>query len=190
MACIVDLCYYRAALEKAGVIFEQGLTKSEIGRIETEFGFTFPPDLAEFLSFALPVSGGFINWRSAPKEVLLERLDWPADGACFDIEHDGFWLGEWGPRPAALPKAFEVAREMLAQAPKLIPIFSHRYLPDRPSLPGNPVFSVYQTDIIYYGIDLFDYLKNEFYVSFGGKGRSGININDVRKIDFWSDLAQ
>jgi hypothetical protein len=180
---MADLHYYRAALEKAGVVFEQGLTQSEIGRIETEFGF-------ELLSFALPVSGKFIDWRSAPKEVILERLDWPADGMCFDIERDGFWLEEWGPRPVLLAEAFTVARRMIAQAPKLIPIFSHRYLPDRPGLSGNPVFSVYQTDIIYYGNSLFDYLENEFHISFGEKGPSDIDLHDVRRIDFWSELAQ
>jgi hypothetical protein len=35
-------------------------------------------------------------------------------------------------------------------------------IPDDPHLEGNPVFSVHQTDIIYYGYDLEDYLRHEF----------------------------
>jgi hypothetical protein len=38
----------------------------------------------------------------------------------------------------------------------------HRMMPDEPREAGNPVFSVHQTDIIYYGFDLLDYLRNEF----------------------------
>jgi hypothetical protein len=35
-------------------------------------------------------------------------------------------------------------------------------MPAEPHLPGNPVFSVHQTDIIVYGLDLYEYLHNEF----------------------------
>ena len=38
-------------------------------------------------------------------------------------------------------------------------------LPDAPHEPGNPVFSVQQTDIIVYGTDLRDYLAHEFLMS-------------------------
>lgn len=184
---MVDLHRYKTTLEKAGVVFEKGLTNSEIENIEHEFGFRFPPDLAEFLSYALPVSDKFINWRSSQKEVV-ERLAWPADGICFDIEHNDFWLKEWGPRPALLAEAFAVARRMVDSAPKLIPIYAHRYVPDRPNLAGNPVFSIYQTDIIYYGHDLYNYLECEFYQWFGSvepelKG-------ELRKIEFWFDIVE
>ena len=60
-------------------------------------------------------------------------------------------------------------------------------LPDRPREAGNPVFSVYQTDNIYYGRDLFNYFCNEFSYYFG---RAGYVFDDrVRHIDFWSDLT-
>ena len=35
-------------------------------------------------------------------------------------------------------------------------------MPDASHWEGNPVLSVYQTDIIYYGYDLEDYLRHEF----------------------------
>jgi hypothetical protein len=47
------------------------------------------------------------------------------------------------------------------QAPKLIPINGHRMMPDRLRSAGNPVRSIYQTEIIFYGFDLDDCLRHE-----------------------------
>lgn len=52
--------------------------------------------------------------------------------------------------------------ELVAAAPRLLPIYSHRYLLAEPCRAGNPVFSVYQSDIIVYGTDLRTYLLHEF----------------------------
>jgi hypothetical protein len=54
-------------------------------------------------------------------------------------------------------------------------------MPDEPHLPGNPVFSVHQTDIIYYGFDLADYLRHEF--DFPGREPWP---EQVRLIRFWN----
>ncbi len=187
----MDLGFCKERLEAAGVVFDAGLTAGEFSAIEKEYGFRFPPDLREFLAYALPVSKGWVDWRRAERSEIKSRLDWPLEWPlelmCFYIEHDGFWLDSWGTKPTALPDAFAIARASVARAPRLIPIFSHRYLPDRPSEAGNPVFSVYQRDIIYYGSDLFDYLNNEFGYYFGRaeyaiKGRP-------KKIEFWSNLV-
>lgn len=83
--------------------------------------------------------------------------------------------------------ALAVAKRALVSVPRLIPICSHRYMPDRPSESGNPVFSVYQTDIIYYGKDLMDYFCNEFGYWFG---RAGYEFDGgARHIDFWSEIV-
>jgi hypothetical protein len=52
--------------------------------------------------------------------------------------------------------------EILDDAPRLIPIYAHRAVPNEPLEAGNPVFSVMQMDIIIYGNDLEQYLHNEF----------------------------
>ena len=70
--------------------------------------------------------------------------------------------------------------EWVAAAPRLIPIYGHRMMPDEPQEPGNPVFSVHQTDIIHYGFDLADYLRHEF----GLPGREPWPER-VRPIRFW-----
>src|SRR4051812_24807753 len=175
-------------LATAGVQIDVGLADDEFLGVERRFGFRFPLDLRTFLSIGLPVSCSWVNWRGADETSIRERLAWPLEGLKFDIEHSPFWLDEWGARPAHLEEAFEVARRAVAEAPVLIPICGHRYLPATPSEPGNPVFSVHQTDIIYYGADLMDYLQNEFSYYFG---RGGYAITRMpRRIALWSRLAE
>ena len=94
--------------------------------------------------------------------ALRECLEIPLRGVLFDVEHNEFWLEEWGRRPNSLEGALRVAGELVAAAPRLIPVYAHRMMPDEPHMPGNPVFSVHQTDIIHYGFDLADYLRHEF----------------------------
>lgn len=112
---------------------------------------------------------------------------------CFDIKNNSFWPSEWGDRPSSLEEAFEIARKVVKAAPTLIPITGHRYIPDRPYEPGNPVFSVYQTDVIYYGSDLFNYLENEFTYYFRGPGEYFYGMGEevrIKDIEFWSKLVQ
>jgi hypothetical protein len=152
--------------------------------VEGRFGFRFPPDLREFLQTALPRGPQFPDWRSGDEAELRDWLDLPRQGVLFDVEHNEFWLEEWGPRPSSLGEALRVAGELVAAAPQLIPIYMHRMMPDEPHLPGNPVFSVHQTDIIHYGFDLADYLRNEFHLPGGEPCQE-----QVRPIRFW-DLDQ
>jgi len=97
------------------------------------------------------------------RNLLGSGLDWPAEGICFDIEHNGFRREEWGARPRRSEDAFTVGRAKIGEAPTLIPIYSHRYIPEEPPMAGTPVFSVYQTDIIHYGNDLPSYFAAEFH---------------------------
>ena len=47
-------------------------------------------------------------------------------------------------------------------APKLVPIIGHRYLLAEPCKAGNPILSIYQSDIIIYGVTLHNYFLTEF----------------------------
>ncbi|HEY6270031.1 MAG TPA: hypothetical protein VIX11_17150 [Candidatus Acidoferrum sp.] len=67
----------------------------------------------------------------------------------------------------------------------MIPIFSHRFLPAEPATAGNPILSVYQTDIIYYGTDLASYFANEFKFPIASWHDGE---NSPRRIRFWSDI--
>jgi hypothetical protein len=63
-------------------------------------------------------------------------------------------------------------------------LFSHRYLPETPNESGNPVFSVCQSDVIYYGADLAHYFEREF----GSTDR--LWPDRIKYIPFWSDLVE
>ncbi|MFD7706770.1 hypothetical protein [Streptomyces sp. NPDC059786] len=67
----------------------------------------------------------------------------------------------------------------------LVPVYAHRYLPaDRGSF-GHPVLSMWQTDIIYYGLDLVDYVHREF-----DEARSEVDESWAPRatVPFWRDL--
>jgi hypothetical protein len=160
--------------------FDAGLSDAEADAVEGRFGFRFPPDLREFLQTALPRGPGFPDWRSGDESALRALLDLPRRGILFDVEHNDFWLPEWGPRPDTLAASLEAVSDLVTNAPRLVPVFGHRMMPDEPCLAGNPVFSVHQTDIIHYGFDLADYLRHEFALP----GREPWP-DSVRPIRFW-----
>ncbi|HET6841981.1 MAG TPA: SMI1/KNR4 family protein [Candidatus Angelobacter sp.] len=163
-----------------GIDFAPALTDADVVSIESTFSFRFPPDLRAFLQTAVPQGKQFPDWHSGSKADLREWLAIPREGVLFDIEHNHFWLTEWGQRPESISEALQCAQSLLAAAPKLIPIYGHRMMPDDPQIEDNPVFSVHQTDIIYYGYDLEDYLRHDFKLP----GRRPWPDN-LRPIRFW-----
>ena len=172
-------------LDGAGVVISPGLTEIELARVESVVDAHLPDDLRSFLSEGLPLGKGFPDWRQPDSNSIRDQLSWPLEGIAFDIEQNAFWLNAWGVRPPDLAEALSVARVQIDAAPRLIPIMGHRYLPAEPDLPGNPVLSVYQTDIIYYGDDLATYLRCEFHqLPYANAVHAG-----CRRVRFWSDLV-
>ncbi len=190
----MDIHHYQSTLEKAGIVFEQGLTLQEVRQIEAHYRFLFPPDYRDFLMNALPVSNkkelrpkGFVDWRNGNEAQIFEMLSWPYKGICFDIEHNGFWLPGWGVQPEKLEDSLSVAKDAINRAPVLIPIYDHRYIPSKPEEAGNPILSVWQTDIICYGRDLYEYLENEFGYYFYGQSRYQVS-EPIKTVEFWSEF--
>jgi hypothetical protein len=103
-----------------------------------------------------------VDWRNDSEESIRSRLDWPLDGLLFDVEHNGFWPTTWPGKPGTLEEQRAVATERIRRWPTLVPIYSHRYMPGAPATTGAPVFSVWQSDVIFYGDILLDYLTHEF----------------------------
>ena len=169
---------------KTGLPYEDGLSAGELSAVEDYLGYRLPPDLSTFLGTAHPVGEGFPDWRDLGSELLARKMEWPLHGILFDIEHDDFWPVRWGPSPVTLQDRLDAAREHFRTLPPLVPIYSHRYIPAEPHRIGNPVFSVYQTDVIYYGCDLLDYIKSEFL----GSRRS--DFSGVQQIPFWGELSE
>lgn len=178
-----DIEYLIELLQDQGIIFSKGLSDKEILNIEDTFSFVFPPDLKQFLQIALPVSENFVNWHSM--KDIQSKLDWAFEGIAFDIENNVFWHAEWGEKPSSLAEQIRIAESFYKNYPKLIPIYSHRFLPATPCEMGNPILSVYQTDIVYYGNDLLTYLCNEFGIK---NYKSSFQKKEPKYIEFWSEL--
>ncbi len=157
---------------------DPGLSADETAAVEEYLQCPLPPDLSSFLQQVLPLGDSFPEWRNLDAPELRGRIEWPFDGIAFDIEHNAFWWPAWGARPERLSDAIELAREKVSLTPRLIPIFAE------PADAGNPVLSVYQTDIIYYGSDLRRYLAHEF----GDMTHEDAIRTPQRRIRFWSDV--
>jgi hypothetical protein len=172
-------------LADAGIVFGPGLTEAELRHAEVSIEAGLPPDLRQFLSQGLPIGEKFPDWRHPQSAGVRAQLDWPFEGIAFDIRNNSFWFSEWGARPDDDAEAIAVARRHVSEAPRLIPVFAHRYLPADPAASGNPVFSVYQTDIICYGVDLQDYLRAEFIPS----ALDRTSRHEPREVRLWTNLA-
>jgi hypothetical protein len=161
-----------------------GLTVAELDAIQDQASAPFPPDLCELLTATLPTGPGFPDWRTRPREMLAAFREQVIDGIEFDATHNGIWLESWGEKPTGKDELREVVAQNVRDAPVLIPIYSHRALPNEPLQAGNPVYSIMQTDIIFYGANLAEYLRHEF----GHEGWAQ-PTQPLRTIRFWSDLA-
>jgi hypothetical protein len=191
---MMDIEMVVTKLKTKGVGFAEGLSEKELQHIETINNFRFPPDLRTFLNYALPVSDsgggrqGFPNWRENPQAVFEERQKFLLSSIQFDVEFNNVWLSNWGEKPDALSDALAFVEEKFKAAPTLIPVFAHRFIPSEPSLPGNPVFSIWQTDIICYGVDLEKYLFHEFIPQEVDPSVMNYTPNPSTPIPFWDDL--
>ena len=162
-----------------------GYTQTELDGIQATWGLRFPPDLIALYRERRRVIDdprfGSLDWLGADNSKIQSALDWPLQGFLFDIGN-GLWWPEWGEMPEDIPAREARLREIFAAAPKLIPICGHRYLPEAPHEAGNPVFSVYQMDVIVYGANLAHYVMRE--------NRSEPVFNEewpaIKQVPFWS----
>jgi cell wall assembly regulator SMI1 len=170
------------------VRFEAGLSESEIAAVEERFHFTFPPDLRALLATTMPQGAehrgwGFPDWRQLD-DTVAAQVAWPVEGVLLNVEKSAYWMAKWGVRPDSIEKAMLVAGAALRAMPKMIPIYSHRYSCELPQLTRNPILSMQQTDIIYFGADLDDYFEEEFFGQ-----RQPRTADRYRGVPFWDDLA-
>ena len=159
----------------------EGYTKADLQAAEDKFGLAFPPDLYAFFLEKRPLAGH--DWRN--EAAIRKMLSWPLETLLFDVENNKMWWPEWGEKPALAKFRKEIMQKVVLNAPRLIPLISHRFLPEMPNEAGNPVFSVYGIDTIYYGENLEDYFERELSPS------SYLTLPSVSKrVPFWSELVE
>jgi hypothetical protein len=170
--------------KSAGMPLGPGLTGDQLLQIEADFGFTFDKDHRELLSLATPLFDAWPNWLGGMTEQMQRALAWPIDGVLWDAHHNDFWPKAWGRKPKNASELDAAILKQLAHVPRLIPLLGHRFMAAGPSQGSAPVFSVYQTDVVYYGENLPSYVAHELGIPKGYA--TGIH----RKIPFWSNLAE
>lgn len=195
-------------LKNVGIEFEEGLTIDEIAQIEEIYDIKFPKSLKDFFTEALPVFFEYphplpsendsseseileikkrINfpiWNDFSESNILrikERINFPIKGVMEDVI-SGYWLDSWGERPNNAEEIKKISLFHMNKAPKLIPIYSHRYIAQIDGIEDPPIISVMQTDIIYYGNNLFDYFKREFLRDTSAKLERPVSI------PVWGDI--
>ena len=170
-------------LRSAGVRLARGLSEAELVAVEDDLGFHFAADHRALLARALPNGSGWPDWRRRDDEIR-RRLQQPAEGLAFDAVHNDFWPSSWGIRPTGSTAVSQAVRAAVRDIPVLVPFYRHRYVAAAGTAGPSPVFSVHQSDVIYYGRDLADYATREF-----GDRSGPIDTDGISPIPFWSDLA-
>jgi hypothetical protein len=139
----------------------------------------------------------FIMSRLLRQDLLRRRLDALVWGLEFDVEEANLWRPHWGTRPATAEARAQRVHELVEGAPRLIPVFSHRYLLAEPCQAGNPIFSIVQSDIIVYGADLRSYFLAEFadllgidraQISQEARGLIPARFSAYTAVPFWGDV--
>jgi hypothetical protein len=195
----------QAAMVKvnSNVIFLPGLTAEEFGKLESKYGFKFPPELKRFLAAGIPLEqaedipgvirlgGGWYNWRELAKDEIVvgSKSDVVTAAVQDKLASDD----------AEADDAFSA--HVLEEAAKhpLIPLFGHRMMPSVPHRSGNPVYSLwYGYDFIPYGDNFWQWLWREFLFrkedgryELSGEDVLGEAFNQIasteEQVPFWSE---
>ncbi len=201
----MDIADLIRIMKEAGILFDRGLSEEEAARAEELYGIRFPTPLRSFLRTAVPISdenlkncfgdpcpeemrrAAFPHWHDFSPENTAEILDWmkkPFRRLKNDVRKNGFWAEEWGERPVDPEDAAERFERISSGAPKLIPLYLHRFIPSGDTGEGDPpVFSTVGMDTIWYGNSFEEWGMAEF---------SDRKIDHTVKnemIPFWDDVV-
>lgn len=174
--------------KKRVVYGKGGMQAYEVENVESQLGFRLPADFKYLLMNMRDDGGVFFPWAKFSRYEYDETINWILGGIEFDVENNVFWLDDrWGARPEDVRARKEIVRRDFASWPKLVPVCGHRFLAAEPCQPGNPVFSIMQTDVIYYGANLAHYLVHEFIP--GEDHAAHTSDLTIRQIDVWAELT-
>ncbi len=141
------------------------LEEYQIDQIENKFQIKFSPDHRELLKILHTINRkdeskeyqNFFNWLEDENKIK-DKLNYPYN----TLLQDRIWLKSWGEKPDSDKEKKIRFNDWYNVAPKLIPIYSHRYVVSEPLKVGNPVLSVFGADTIIYGWNIRSYLLTEF----------------------------
>lgn len=170
-------------MKSKGIKFGSGMSSEEIIESENAFNISFPDELKSFLALAVPVSRGFYNWSNKSDEnidLVNKALKKPYVDILNEIKNENYWCNSWGYKPERIEDAIEIFEKEYMKSPRIIPIYSHRYIVDLKS--RYYVLSIMGTDTICYANNLETYLEIEFKIKDYDKA---IRCDDI---PFWSNI--
>ena len=201
---------------RTGTRWQDGLDEPQIDALEQHWKLKFPKDYRQFLSVLNAPDCGryhvgwsddapygmeegddtpsFFDWRKDDGAINY-ALNLPSEGLFFDVNENDLWPDSWGKRPDKAEELQKKFAQLVATAPRLIPITGHRYLLADSLEAGNPVLSVWGSDIICYGSNLRNYLLMEFSGLLGLDSKEvcegldeSITEEQIEVIPFWGEL--
>lgn len=166
---------------------EKSDVSAVVSEVEEYFGHKLPEDVIWLASNIRDIDGHILRWTKGVSEIKAFE-NWVFQGIEFDVRN-GKWPKAWGEMPDAMENRLSRLNELSASWPKLIPLTNHRALPVDPPETNNPVFSIMQTDIIYYGCSLSDWFKLD-HAGTRSDYVSHHTGEPIRRIPAWSDFAE
>jgi len=208
-----------------GTRWRGGMTDSDLRIAEGMFSVRLPAAYRDFLMTlhtpdpplaALQLRGGrlvvverrlFTDWTGATTPVI-SAFERPLEGLLRGVAL-GRWHPAWGDRPDDPRERTRHVRQLVAAAPRLVPLAGDRYLVASTDCDDGPVLAVHGADLAVVAPDLHGGLLRELGLSEDAAGRAlgpagtaggaspardaGDAVTGMqdsgRRIPFWSDLA-
>ncbi|WP_064965754.1 hypothetical protein [Tenacibaculum ovolyticum] len=108
----------------------------------------------------------FYNWNTDIDNIRRE-LNYVYEDLLKDTLEHGLWLRSWGTKPESIDDRKKIFTRWYHNAPKLIPIYGHRFVISEPKEMDNTILSIMGSDTIIYGVNMRHYLLNELKEELG-----------------------
>jgi hypothetical protein len=196
-----------------------GLSDPALEALEQRWSLRFPPDYRLFLKILhcldkpitiatydgdtreiIPADSSlFHNWQT-DTHLLTNAYQQIIDDLRYEVVHNNVWKPGWGRKPVSKYGQSQQIGVLISQAPKLIPIYDHRFLLSEPYQAGNPVISIRQSEIVIYAPDFYSFLCKDFsdlldldkealkQIDAEAKQMSKERYSSYKSIPFWGEL--
>lgn len=171
-------------MQCSGIKLSAGLSAQEFEKIWNVYGICFPVSLKRLFSQGVPIGNNFYNWHDFSNENIQKIKMAIIRPKLYIFNHidELEWLDSRSFSNATAKR--EESKMQLDKAPMLIPLYGHRYLPMIDAL-DPPVISVHGFDIVYYGKNINDWIRNEFLY----KNNSASFSGEMQFVPFWSEIC-
>ncbi|GCE09644.1 SMI1/KNR4 family protein [Dictyobacter aurantiacus] len=196
-----------------------GLSDEEINSIEKQWSLHFPPDYRLFLNILhcldrpviiatydgdtrkiVPCESSFLPDWQREGDGIKNAYRQLVDDITYEVLHNNIWKPGWGRKPITRYGLKQQIEALIARAPKLIPIYGHRFLLAEPGMAGNPILTWHHSSMIIYAPDLYHFFCKDFVelLELTDQDLQAINIEsrqiskkkhqEYKTIPFWGEM--